>query len=53
MYVDDTKIRREIGEKHDQEILQKDLDSLKAWSDHWLLKFHQKRVIALQLGKKG
>ena len=29
----DTKIYREIREKPDQEILQKDLDSLNAWSD--------------------
>ena len=48
MYADDTKIYREIRDKHDQEILQKDLDSLKAWSDQWLLKFHPKSVIALQ-----
>ena len=27
-YADDTKIYREIRDKHDQEILQKDLDSL-------------------------
>ena len=40
MCADDTKIYREIRDKHDQEILQKDLDSLKAWSDQWLLKFH-------------
>ena len=33
MYADDTKIYRKIRDKHDQEILQKDLDSLKAWSD--------------------
>ena len=40
MYADDTKIYQEIKEKHDQEILQKVLDSLKVWSDEWLLKFH-------------
>ena len=45
MYADDTKIYREIRDKHDQEILQKDLDSLKAWSDQWLLKFHPKKVL--------
>ena len=28
MYADDTKIYREIRDKHDHEILQKDLDSL-------------------------
>ena len=28
MYADDTKIYREIREKHDQEIPQKDLDNL-------------------------
>ena len=33
MSADDTKIYREIGKKHDQQILQKDLDSLKEWSD--------------------
>ena len=43
MYADDTQIYREIREKHDQEILQKDLHSLQAWSDEWLLKFHPNR----------
>ena len=52
MSADDTKIYREIRDKHDQEILRKGLDSLKSWSDQWLLKFHPKSVIALLLGKK-
>ena len=52
MYADDTKIYREIRDKHDQEILQKDLDSLKAWSDQWLLKFHPKKCYSITIGKK-
>ena len=52
MYADDTKIYWEIRDKHDQEILQKDLDSLKAWSDQWLLKFHPKKFYSITIGKK-
>ena len=52
MYADDTKIYREIREKHDQEILQKDLNSLKAWSDQWLLKFHPKKCYSITIGNK-
>ena len=52
MYADDTKIYREIRDKHDQEILQKDLDSLKAWSDQWLLKFHPKKCYSITIRKK-
>ena len=52
MYADDTKIYREIREKHDQEILQKDLDSLKAWSDEWFLKFHPKKCYSITIGKE-
>ena len=52
MYADDTKIYREIREKNDQEILQKDLDSLKVWSDEWLLKFHPNKCYSITIGKK-
>ena len=52
MYADDTKIYREIREKNDQDILQKDLDSLKARSDEWLLKFHQNKCYSITIGKK-
>ena len=52
MYADDTKIYRVIREKHDQEILQKDFDSLKAWPDQWLLKFHPKKCYSITIGKK-
>ena len=45
MYADDTKIYQEIREKHDQEILQRDLDSLKAWSDQWLFEIPSKKVL--------
>ena len=38
--------------KHDQEILQKNLDSLKAWSDQWLLKVHPKKCYSITIGKK-
>ena len=52
MYADDTKIYREIREKNDQEILQKDLDSLKAWSDEWFLKFHPNKCYSITIRKK-
>ena len=38
--------------KQDQEILQKDLDSLKAWSDQWLFKFYPKKCYSITIGKK-
>ena len=52
MYADDTKIYREIRKKNDQESLQKDLDSLKAWLDEWLLKFHPNKCYSITIGKK-
>ena len=39
MYADDTKIYREIQSDDDHEVLQRDLETLKTWSDRWLLKF--------------
>ena len=30
----------------------KDLDSLKAWSDQWLLKIHPKKCYSITIGKK-
>ena len=53
MHADDAKIYLEIREKQDQEILQKDLDSLKTWSDQWLLKFQPKKVLYHYNWEKG
>ena len=39
MYADDTKVYREIQSDDDHEVLQRDLETLKTWSDRWLLKF--------------
>ena len=33
MYADDTKIYREIQSDDDHEVLQRDLETLKTWSD--------------------
>ena len=40
LFADDTKIFRAITNKKDQEILQKDLNTMNNWSDTWLLRFH-------------
>ena len=56
LYAENPKIYLEIREKHDQEILQIDLHSLKVWSVEWLLKFQPNkcyRLIVLQLEKKS
>ena len=51
MFADDTKIFNIMKSPEDQEILQNDLDSLSAWSDKWLLKFHPEKCKVMHLGK--
>ena len=41
MFADDTKIYRMVKDRKDEEMLQRDLDSLSEWSDTWLLRFHR------------
>ena len=53
MYADDTKIYREIQSDDDHEVLQRDLETLKTWSDRWLLKFHPSKCYCINIGKKN
>ena len=39
-FADDLKVFRIIDGKHDQEVLQADLDKLVEWSDTWQMKFN-------------
>ena len=48
---DDTKIVNIIKSPEVQDIFQNDLDSLSAWSDKWLLKFHPEKCKVMHLGK--
>ena len=53
MYADDTKIYREIQSDYDHEVLQRDLETLKTWSDRWPLKFHPSKCYCINIGKKN
>ena len=35
------------------EVLQRDLETLKTWSDRWLLKFHPSKCYCINIGKKN
>ena len=54
LYADDTKIWRKINSEEDQKILQRDIDSLQAWSVTNKMKFHPKKckVLSVTICKK-
>ena len=52
LFADDTKIYRHIQTTQDQDIFQKDIGSLQAWADKWLLKFHPNKCKIMSFGKK-
>ena len=52
LYADDVKLFRHIGNNEDIEILQKDLDSVKEWSDKWLLKLNADKCKVVFYGKE-
>ena len=45
LFIDDTKIFRQITTKEDPLQLQSDINSLKQWSQKWPLTFHPKNAI--------
>ena len=51
LFADDTKIFKIIENENDPKILQRDLDSLRKWSDTWLLRFHPQKCKFMNLGK--
>ena len=51
LFIDDTKIFRQITTKEDVLQLQSDINSLRQWSQKWLLTFYPKKCDVLALGK--
>ena len=51
LYADDAKLFRHIVNNEDIEILQKDLDNVKEWSDKWLLKLNVDKCKVVSYGK--
>ena len=49
MFADDTKVYREIRIVDDCYDLQKDLNSLSAWSQKWLLRFNATKCVVLKI----
>ena len=51
LFADDTKILRMITTEQDSIKLQDDLESLRMWSEKWLLNFNKDKCHVLTLGK--
>ncbi len=52
LYADDTKIYRRVRSKDDSELLQRDVECMKDWSEQWLMPFHPKKCKYMQIGTK-
>ena len=50
LFVDDTKIFKEIKQKRDCDLLQNDLNFMQLWTDIWLLRFHPQKCHAMTIG---
>ena len=53
IFADDTKLYTRSDTPNGAEDLQYDLDSLQAWSEKWLLRFHPDKCCILKLGKEN
>ena len=53
MFADDTKIFGRANDKTDAATIQEDLSTLQAWSDTWLLKFHEGKCKVMSMGKRN
>ena len=51
LFSDGIKIFTTVTNKHDQDILQHDLNILEQWSDKWLLKCHSDKCKPMTVGK--
>ena len=49
LFADDTKLFQRMKDATDQEVLQDDLNKLKAWSDKWQLIFHPEKCKVLEV----
>jgi hypothetical protein len=52
LFADDTKVYRVIKDERDNMIFQNDINSLQAWSDKWLLKFHPEKCKIMHIGSR-
>ena len=52
LFADDCLLYREIKTREDQEILQKDLESLEIWAKAWGMRFNAKKCYILSIVKK-
>ena len=52
LFADDTELYRKISNKHEETILQNDLNALQSWSDKWLLNVHPDKCKVLTVGKR-
>ena len=52
LFVDDTKLFREIKSSADVLILQSDINKMSEWSKKWLLRFHPDKCVAMHLGNR-
>ena len=50
-FADDLKVFRIIEGKHDQEVLQADLDKLVEWSETWQMKFNLSKCNVMHMGR--
>ena len=48
MFADDTKLHRNIYSANDCKDLQEDLNTLSAWSHHWLLRFNASKCVTVR-----
>ena len=52
LFVDDTKLCKEIRSPEDSNSLQRDLDSLQELSNNWLLRFHPNKCKVMTVSNK-
>jgi ribonuclease P/MRP protein subunit RPP40 len=53
MFADDTKLVQKVTNPHQQENLQKNINSMADWSDKWGLSFNSKKCSVLHMGPKN
>ena len=51
MFADDTKLLKAVSSVSDSQAIQRDLDSLSAWSDKWLLRFNPTKCKVMHVGQ--
>ena len=53
LFADDSKIYRKISNLIDRELLQKDLDKLRDWSQKWLLEFNESKCKVMHISVRN